>query len=104
MFLLKPLFLKPVAEGGDFGHFSEWLHFRFHIAAFQAKNAIGDGVVGSLGDVFTHNLYEVGQWHDGTADDKVVAPALFFATEMLGCHIFQSDGFADGFYYKDFLA
>ena len=70
------------------------LQLGLQIATLQADNAIGQGILLLLRDVLTHQFYQVGEGHHGTAHNKVVLILLILATQMGGLAVLQANGIA----------
>ena len=60
MFFLKPLLLKETADFCGLDDILEGARLGLQVATFEAKNAIGQGVLLLLGDILLYNLHEVG--------------------------------------------
>src|SRR3712207_4921861 len=68
------------------------LKFVVELAALKADEAVGSGVMLRGGEVLTHNLHQVGQWHDGSAHHEVELSTFLFASQMLGLYVLQAYG------------
>jgi len=91
---LEPFFGEVIRQFGTHGYVAEGLGFALKIAAFQTDDSVGHGIALFIGDVFAHNLHQVGQWHHGTAHHKVVFALLVLAAQVLGLAVGQADGMA----------
>lgn len=104
MFLLEPLLSEETADFGGLDNLLIRLYLSLQITAFQAENAVGQGVLLTLGDILLNDLHQVGQGHDGTTDHKVVETFLILTTQVGGLTVFQSDGIAHLLGHTDLLA
>jgi len=75
--------LRLVLERGQLGG---------QITALKADNPVGECISLFGGDVFPHDLLQIGQRHDGATHYKVEFPLLVFHTRMDEVHVFQADG------------
>ena len=94
MFLLEPFFGEPSAESCRFHNLTERLQLGFQVSSLQAKDAVWQGILAFFGNVLADNLDQVGQGHDGSADNKVIAAFLVFTAQVLGVAVLQADGVA----------
>lgn len=104
MFLLEPFLREETADFGGLDNLLVRLYFCLQITAFQAENAVRQGVLLMFGDVFLNNLHQIGQGHNGTTDHKVVETFLILTTQVGGLAVLQSDGIADLLGYTDLLS
>ena len=104
MFFLEPFFIKETADLGGLDNLLERLYLSLQITAFQTEDAVRQSILLMLGDVFPHDLREVGQGHDGTADHKVVETFFVLTAQMCRMAVLQSDGIAHLLGHADFLA
>ena len=87
MFLFEPFFFKPVGYFFHFGDALEGLYFGLYVATFQGKHTIGHGVALCGGDVFLYYFHQVGQWHNGSCDNKVKLSFFFFTTQVFSHNV-----------------
>ncbi len=104
MFLLEPFLREETADFGGLDNLLVRLYFCLQITAFQAENAVRQGVLLMFGDVFLNNLHQIGQGHNGTTDNKVVETFLILTTQVGGLAVLQSDGITHFLGYTDLLA
>ena len=104
MFLLEPFLREETADFGGLDNLLVRLYFCLQITAFQAENAVRQGVLLMFGDVFLNNLHQIGQGHNGTTDHKVVETFLILTTQVGGLAVLQCDGIADLLGYTDLLS
>ena len=104
VFLLEPFFIEETADFRCLNDIPERLCLCLQIAAFEAEYAVGKGVLVLLGDVFLHDFDEVGQWHDSSADHKIVEAFFVFTTQMGGLAVLQSNSLAYFLSDTDFLS
>ena len=104
MFLLEPLLLEETADLCGLDDVPEGVYLCLQVAAFEAEDAVGQGILLLLGDVLPDNPDEIGQRHDGTAHHKVVVALLVFTTQVRRLTVLQSDGITDFLSDTDLLA
>ena len=92
MLLAEPLFGEERTDLSGLDNLAEGLRLPLHITALKADDAVGQCVALLARDILADNLDQVGQRHDGTADDEVVAVFLIFTAQVLRVAVVETDG------------
>ncbi len=93
---LKELILEEVGEVPNIALVLEGTQFIDQVAAFEADNAVGQGVALFLVDVLAHELRQFSKVHDGTGDHEVELSFFLNHVAVHGSDVLQADGLCHG--------